>query len=457
VAEVPRLPRDNPLHRLYWRLPPPWRNRGAFAETWRFITRSERWSRDRMESHVEARLVAMVRHAAEHCPFYRRRFGEIGMEPGDFRSRADLARLPFVGRDDLRDRCEEFIPDGADRGELEYASTGGSSGIPVGFYRHRRRSRGVENAFITRYRTWSGTDDATRAVTCAGGLRDDGGGRLLWGVDRRRNTLALSSDDLTRENAAWMFPLVRAYKPETLRGYPSALATLASLLAERGETLPVRVLYSNSETLYEAQRRRIEEVFGAPVFDHYGHSERVVLAGQCERREGYHVFSEYGILELIDGEGRPIAEEGAAGEVVGTTLLHDHFPLIRYRTGDRAVFTARECSCGRPFPLILRPDGRLQELLVAADGRRISMTSVNRHDDLFRAVDQFQFHQSEPGRATLRVVPGPRFDEDEAARILAALRGHVGDGMRLDLERVERIEKTRIGKHRFLIQEIEGL
>lgn len=457
MAEAPRLPRDNLLHRLYWRLPPPWRHRGAFAETWRFITRSQRWSRDRMEAHVEERLVAMVRGAARRCPFYRRRFHERGMAPEDFRSREDLPRLPFVGRADLRDYCEEFIPDDVDRGDLEYASTGGSSGIPVGFYRHRARSRAVEEAFITRYRTWSGTTDTTRAVTCAGGLKDARGERQLWGVDRRRNTLALSSDDLTRENAAWMLPLARAFRPETLRGYPSALATLAALLAERGESLPVRVLYSNSETLYDAQRRRIEEVFGAPVFDHYGHSERVVLAGQCERREGYHVFSEYGILELVDAEGRPVTEEGAVGEVVGTTLLHDYFPLVRYRTGDRAVFTARRCSCGRPFPMILRPDGRLQELLVADGGRRISMTSVNRHDDLFRAVDQFQFHQSEPGRAVLRVVPGPRFDEAEAARILDILHGHMGDGLRLVIERVERIEKTRIGKHCFLIQEIEGL
>jgi hypothetical protein len=51
-------------------------------------------------------------------------------------------------------------------------------------------------------------------------------------------------------------------------------------------------------------------------------------------------------------------------------------------------------------------------------------------------------------------VPGPRYDASEEARILTALEKHCGTGVKLSVEHVERIEKTRIGKHRFLIQEI---
>ncbi len=453
---VPAFAADRLSHRLYWKLPPPWRHRGAFADTWRFIMRSQRWSPERLAEWQEAKLVERVRHAARHTPYWRARFAALGMAPEDFARREDLARLPFIGREELRDNLEAMVPEGQDKSVLQYASTGGSSGIPVGFYRHKTRTYPTEYAFVVRFRSWAGLSDTSREVVCAGGAGQKEGQRALWSQDPRRNNLALSSDDLTRENFQWMLPLARRFRPAIFRGYPSAVSAFASLLLEAGETLPVQAVITSSETLYDAQRARIEAAFAAPVLDLYGHSERVVAAAQCPAREGHHVFSEYGVLELIDEAGRPVTEEGAVGEVVGTTLLHDYFPLIRYRTGDRAVYTARRCSCGLPFPLIGRPDGRLQELLVAADGRRISMTSINRHDDLFVAVDQFQFHQKVAGEAVLKLVPGPRYDASEEQRILAALERHCGPGVRLRVEHVERIEKTRIGKHRFLIQEIAG-
>ena len=448
------LPRDSVLHNLFRRLPPAWRHRGAFADTWQLIARSQHWSRERLDAHVEERLVVMLRHAARCCPYYRRSFAEHGMLPEAITSRADLARLPLVGREQLRDHAEEMLPAGEDRSALILASTGGSSGIPVSFYRHAERTYATEMAFVTRARGWAGLSDTSRELVSAGGLKEADGSRALWTLDRRRNSLFLSSDDLSREKFAWMMALARQYEPQCWRGYPSALATIAGYLLESGERFPLRAVFTSSETLYDGQRRRIESAFEAPVFDLYGHSERVVCAAECERHEGYHVFSEYGVLELLDESGEPMTQEGAVGEVVGTTLLHDYFPLIRYRTGDRAVYTAKSCSCGRPFPLILRPDGRLQELLVADGGRRISMTSVNRHDDLFAAVDQFQFHQREVGRATLSVVPGPGYGDAERVRILESLAEHCGEGIEFTIEVVETIEKTRIGKHRFLIQEL---
>lgn len=452
AVSVPELSGDKLLHRLFWRLPPHWRHRGVFADTWRFIMKTQSWSPERLEEWQESKLVEMVRHAARSTPFWRARFAVLGMKPEDFARREDLAKLPFIGREELRDNTEAMLPDGMDRSVLQFASTGGSSGIPVGFYRHKERTYPTEYAFVTRHRSWAGLSDTSREAVCAGSV--GGEGRPLWARDPRRNNLAISSDDLTRENFRWMLPLLREFKPEIFRGYPSAVAAFAGLLLEAGEGLPVKAVVTSSETLYAAQRRRIEEAFSAKVLDLYGHSERVVCAAQCPAQEGYHVFSDYGLLELIDDAGAPLTEEGAAGEVVGTTLLHDYFPLIRYRTGDRAVYTSRSCSCGLPFPLIAQPDGRLQELLIAEGGRGISMTSINRHDDLFVAVDQFQFHQKAPGAAVLKVIPSPGFDETEERRIVEAIEKHCGAGMEIQIERVDTIEKTRIGKHRFLIQEI---
>ena len=106
-------------------------------------------------------------------------------------------------------------------------------------------------------------------------------------------------------------------------------------------------------TFYSLQRELLENAFQCKIFSWYGHNERTVLAGECEKSTYYHIFSEYGIVELIDRDGNVI-EKDKSGEVVVTGFNNAAMPFIRYRTQDIGVYANKECACGRQYPLFRR-------------------------------------------------------------------------------------------------------
>ena len=155
---------------------------------------------------------------------------------------------------------------------------------------------------------------------------------------------------------------------------------------------------TSSEVITAEQVRLMREVFGGPVVDHYGQTERVAMAGSCEAG-GYHQFPDYGIIELL-----PVPGRSDSWEIVGTPLHNWGFPLLRYRTGDEVgPAPAGPCPCGRAFPLLGRIDGRVEDTFTAADGRPLPLPGTV-VDDL-EGLREVQVAQLAPGRFEFRLVP----------------------------------------------------
>jgi phenylacetate-CoA ligase len=247
------------------------------------------------------------------------------------------------------------------------------------------------------------------------------------------------------------------YNPEWIRCYPSSGVIFARWLQETGRDFPpVKGILCASENLYDFQKDLLTEVFDARVFSHYGHYELAVLAGFCEYEDTYHVLPQYGYAELIDPEGQPVTEPGQMGEIVGTSFIMHATPFVRYRTRDFAVFKGWGCpACGRPYQIWDRIEGRLQEFIVTSTGRYISMTAINFHDDIFDHIRQFQFHQKTKGRVTFRYIPKGTCNESILEDIRQRLKTKLGEDVDLVLQAVDDIPRTRRGKHRFLIQELD--
>ena len=152
-------------------------------------------------------------------------------------------------------------------------------------------------------------------------------------VMRNERQLWFSSFHLSEANLSAYVREMRRRRLAFLEGYPSTLYILASYLRRRGERLPLRAVFSSSETLHAVQREALTAAFECPIFDFYGLAERVVFAGECEAHEGKHLFDEYGITEVVDDAGAPVPP-GQRGWLTGTTLWNRGMPLLRYRTSD---------------------------------------------------------------------------------------------------------------------------
>ena len=117
----------------------------------------------------------------------------------------------------------------------------------------------------------------------------------------------------------------------------------------------------------------------------------------CECGSGrLHVYSQHTLLEIVDGEGRPVPA-GVTGRILVTLLGNRGFPLIRYEIGDVGSLSDVSCPCGLPFPVLQSVEGRALECLTDSRGNFVSPVYV-RHlvgvvHNTDNVIQRFQLNQ----------------------------------------------------------------
>ena len=265
-----------------------------------------------------------------------------------------------------------------------------------------------------------------------------------------------SNFHMTDVNMKLYLKHIRTIGPCMFHAFPSSAQAFARFIIGMGEQVPQNIIgvLLESENVYSDQVDDIEKAFGARAFSAYGHGEKCVFAAQCEHTANYHVWPTYGYFELVDEQGTPLTLTGQEGEIVGTGFINTVIPFIRYRTGDRAIYVSDHCEeCGREHVTIRDINGRgRQDGLIAADGSAVPIIGLYPHDDTFRYVREYQFHQSVPGKAILCVVPIAPIDEMEQRRIITNMNKRLQGLVKLILEMRSELAKTARGKQLRVIQ-----
>lgn len=392
-------------------------------------------------------LTAMLRHAVQSVPYYRERYAGISLKSPD-----DLKRFGFLDRRLLADSFDEFKSERVRSEDYELAATGGTSGAPLSLLMPRNR---YVMEWGTMFALWrrTGYRGQIRAV-----LRN----HHLPGSDfcSRPLTRELQFDNfrLTDSYLGLIYETMEKRKIAYLHAYPSAAYHFASFV-ER-ENLPLRhlkVVLSGSENIYPHYRRLITDKLGLRFYSWYGHSEKLVLAGQCQGSDLYHVEPHYGWFELIDEAGNPVWEIGRMGEIVGTTLHNPGMPLIRYRTGDFAVLAGHSCPhCHRQVTLIRDIRGRWSgDRIFRLDGSFVTTTALNVHDDILALLRGQQYEQHRPGHLLVRVIPGPGFSDAAVSRLKAFYADRLGAGSDVEIETATTLKRKGNGKFLLLYRGID--
>ena len=407
------------------------------------LRRMERASAAEIVAYQERRLRAMVSLAASRSPFYREWFATSGVDPGSIRTLADLPRLPLLERHHLAHEPDRFrvYP----RKAMWTAHSSGTTGRVVTVHR-TAGSSAYELATLQRQWAWFGIPHRPRSLVLRSHDPDpDRTGVLTRQVPGARQ-LMISSYRLDPDRLPRLLEEIRAFDPQVVEGWPSSITALACLLQDAGQRLPVTAVITSSEMITVEQRALMQQVFGGPVVDHYGQTERVAMAGNCEAG-GYHQFPDYGITELLPVPGRT-----DSWEIVGTPLHNWGFPLFRYRTGDEVgPAPAGPCPCGRAFPLMGRIDGRVEDSFTAADGRPLPLPSVVL-DDLF-GLREVQVAQLAPGHFEFRMVPTDSTDLSAVQRQARAdVDKYFGTGQTVTFQVMDHIPREPSGKLRPVIR-----
>jgi phenylacetate-CoA ligase len=440
-----------PLRRIYSNLPYWWRAGDTLRATYAFLRESESWSRDQVLAYQREKLKELVRHVYANVPAYRKALALLRIDPDSVDSIASIRKFPSLTKGALRHSPSEYVAMDVPEAALQYVMSGGTTGKPVRFCHIRTYNDEVAKAYRLIMWRRAGYRPGARLLDLTASFS---GAPLQYAPGSRTAYLSISA--LGGSNIDDWAEDVRSFRPEFVVGFPSTITLLAQLT--RDHDLPrdsVRGIITSSEVMYESQRRYIADVYGCRILSWYGMAEYAGFASGCEHCDEYHFFPQAGILELLDDEGRAVTEEGGEGEIVLTGFHNLATPFIRYRTGDRGVLGPARCDkCGRNHPILKTISGRTQEYLVAGDGRLIPNSALNDHSDVFEYVRSYQFYQDTPGKVRLDVVVRPAYDLDRVESLRRTILRKMGPGIDLEVRLVDRIERTKRGKHRFIVQRL---
>jgi phenylacetate-CoA ligase len=414
-------------------------------------------SLDQLESFQRSELAALLRHAYESVPYYRRLLDGAGARPEDVRDRADLARLPILTRQLAQSSAHERVSTAPPLPAIK-KTTGGTTGEPL-VIRYDAGSEYWRQAVRLRGFGWTGWRIGDPSLHYWGEYTVE---RSLAALAKERVDRALKREhyiDCTPrgdQHKDQVIAAIRRIRPRAIFCYAQAGAELARHINRTGArswgTIPV---VCGAERVFPTDRAALEEAFGPAVFETYGCRETMLIASECGEHDGLHLHMENLLVEIAGPDGQP-APPGTTGEVLLTDLHNFGQPLIRYAIGDLAIAMdpATGCRCGRAHPRLASVEGRQTETLRDRDGRPVGGMVFNlAFSPLAEAVRQFQAVQHRDGSITVKVVPSggelPRAALEHVARSCARYL----PGVPVLFEEVADIPATATGKRRVVVVE----
>ena len=307
-------------------------------------------------------VLERVYHTVGH---YKKSLDAAKVKPSDIKSLADLYKLPFTTRQDLRDNYPFGLFAVPMSSIVRLHASSGTSGRSTVF--------GYTKKDIE---TWS--ELMARCLVAAGLTKNDivhnafgyglftGGLGLHFGAEK----IGASVIPMSGGNSKRQIMILQDFGPTAICCTPS----YALHLAEQGKalgvdmkTLKLRVGLFGAEPWSKTVCDEIEKIYGITALDIFGLSEVMGpgIAMEClEGRKGMHIFEDHFLVETINPQTGEILPEGSEGELVFTTLSKEAFPLIRYRSGDISRLITEPCRCGRSHIKMERVLKRSDDMLI---------------------------------------------------------------------------------------------
>ena len=320
--------------------------------------------RSELEALQSYRLSRTVRRVYENVAPYRKKMDEAGVKPEDIKSIADLQKLPFTVKQDLRDNYPYGMFASPMKDVVRIHASSGTTGkqTVVGYTAHD-----IDK--------WA--ECAARALVSVGGTKDDfihisygyglftGGLGLHYGAEK----LGATAIPASAGNSMRQLQLFKDFGSSIICMTPSYAISLIELMKENNiskDEFKLKAGVFGAEPWTEEMRKEIEAGLGIKAYDIYGLSEIMgpSVSCECECQCGMHICEDHFIPEIIDPDTLEVLPAGQQGELVFTCITKEALPLIRYRTRDIATLVYDKCECGRTLVRMLKPQGRTDDMLI---------------------------------------------------------------------------------------------
>lgn len=431
----------------------------------RILSEEETYPRERLEKLQGERLRATVAKVAD-VPFYKEKFQAAGITPDSIHSIADIEKLPFTTKADLRD----YYPLGflaVPRSEVaRFHGSSGTTGKPT-FVAYTKNDMKVWSHLCARFLYAGGVRKEHTAQIAFGYGLFTGGFGLHYGMEE----LGTAVIPVSSGNTKRQLMIMQDMQPEVLICTPSYALTIAEVLKSEGidpKSLALKYAHLGGEPWTEQMRDEIEAAFDICAFNNYGLSEVIGpgVSGECVHRAGMHIQEDHFLFECLDPETLEPVPRGEPGELVITSLSKEAMPIIRYRTRDIATIYPEECKCGRTSLRMSRVIGRSDDMMILR-GVNVFPSQI---EEALLAVEgtapHYQIVITRPNtldEITVRVELRPEMVSDKLAdmtilkqRILNSIVSITGISVKLELLSTGTLERFE-GKAKRVVDQREKL
>jgi phenylacetate-CoA ligase len=303
------------------------------------------------------RLKQLVINAYETVPFYHRLYREKGFDPGQLSTIDDFRKVPIVRKEDLQAAGEDAISSRFRGTNLFKTRSSGSSGNVLRIFVNldailKDTVQGVRQFWLQSSSKYEDDHLLTHIYTVPWWFDSIGG----------RYQTAFVSSLVTPEKIT---QILRELRPHIISLYPTNLESLTSYLDPASiERTYLSVVHSEIST--KAQRTAWSEKLGFPVLDEYSSEEltRIALELPCGH---YHVHEDSVFAEAVDSSGEPVSP-GETGLFVGTNLLNEAMPFIRYVQGDHIEKEDEDSECEIGWSRLGPIQGRENDSFITSRG-----------------------------------------------------------------------------------------
>ena len=354
----------------------------------------EKAGRDELQALQLKRLQWSLHHAYENVGFYRKKFAEHGVHPGDLRTLDDLRRFPFTSKQDLRDNYPFGMFAVPREQVVRLHASSGTTGKPtvVGY---TRQDIDMWADVVARSLRAAGVHPGDICQISYGYGLFTGGLGAHYGAERLGCTVIPMSGGQTEKQVQ----LILDFRPRGIMVTPSYCLCIADELERQGmdpaaTSLDIGIF--GAEPWTEEMRRELEQRMGLTALDIYGLSEVIGsgVAAECiETKDGLTVWEDFFYPEIIDPDTREVLADEERGELVFTSLTKEAMPIIRYRTRD---LTRLLPGTARTMRRMEKVTGRTDDMLII---RGVNIFPSQIEEQILRVKTLAPHYQIEVSRA----------------------------------------------------------
>ncbi|MEO0439304.1 MAG: phenylacetate--CoA ligase family protein [Pseudomonadota bacterium] len=331
-----------------------------------FVRRYTAMSRDELYAVQDKQFRKLMQRGWE-IPFYRRLWGEQGIEPGDITSLADITKLPVYDKSDLMASVNAYPPygdfDGRGDTPVVFHTTSGTTGRPQPLM-FGPKGREITNLLVGRMYRWMGlgNDDVVQSVYGHGMI--NGGHYIREAVTHFTNALFLSAGTGIETRSINQVNLMADFGVTCMVGFVDYIRKLADTAAaeELFDKIQLKMIIGHLGTEDRASTEAAWQ--GAKAYDWYGVGDTGSIAGEGPERDGMYVWEDAQYLELLDVDSGTSVAPGETGDMVVTCLFKDDIaPCIRFNTHDITEEMTSSNQTGMVFKRITGFKGRSDNMV----------------------------------------------------------------------------------------------